>query len=129
MTPRSRFAASVKRCVCVCDTGHVGAHVSVGRGARAVAAVAVPRSTRPPPPGAGHRTAAQVDVALRDMQERKAASAAASMSEEDGVSSAAAAAAANAGLTSVDSMSEGLRLRSEMARAVQEERCVTSHTA
>lgn len=60
----------------------------------------------------------QVDLALRDMLERKAASAAASMSEEDAVG----AGVAQASLDLSDSMSEGLRLRSEMQRAVQEER-------
>jgi hypothetical protein len=60
----------------------------------------------------------QVDLALRDMMERKAASAAASMSEEDAVG----AGVAQASLDLSDSMSEGLRLRSEMTRAVNEER-------
>lgn len=58
-------------------------------------------------------------MALRDMLERKAASAAASMSEEDAVG----AGVAQASLDMSDTMSEGLRLRSEMQRAVQEERC------
>jgi hypothetical protein len=62
----------------------------------------------------------QVDMALRDMQERKAVSVQASMSEEDAVG----AGAAQASLDLRDTMSEGLRLRSEMQRAVQEERCV-----
>lgn len=60
----------------------------------------------------------QVDLALRDMLERKAASSAASMSEEDAVG----AGVAQASLDLSDTMSEGLRLRSEMQRAVQEER-------
>jgi hypothetical protein len=54
------------------------------------------------------------------MLERKAASAAASMSEEDAVG----AGVAQASLDLNDTMSEGLRLRSEMQRAVQEERWV-----
>jgi hypothetical protein len=62
----------------------------------------------------------QVDLALRDMLERKAASVAASMSEEDAVG----AGVAQASLDLNDTMSEGLRLRSEMQRAVQEERWV-----
>lgn len=62
----------------------------------------------------------QVDLALRDMLERKAASVAASMSEEDAVG----AGVAQASLDLSDTMSEGLRLRSEMQRAVQEERWV-----
>jgi hypothetical protein len=61
----------------------------------------------------------QVDMALRDMQERKAVSVQSSMSEEDAVG----AGAAQASLDLRDTMSEGLRLRSEMQRAVQEERC------
>eukprot|EP00878_Enallax_costatus_P039813 GHUV01045729.1.p1 GENE.GHUV01045729.1~~GHUV01045729.1.p1 ORF type:complete len:199 (-),score=26.51 GHUV01045729.1:234-830(-) len=66
-----------------------------------------------------------VDMALRDMQERKASSAASSfssMSEDD--ETVAMGQAAQASLDLSDSMSEGLRLRSEMQRAVQEERCV-----
>ncbi|WIA21272.1 hypothetical protein OEZ85_000506 [Tetradesmus obliquus] len=59
-----------------------------------------------------------VDLALRDMQERKAVSVQSSMSEED----ALGAGAAQASLDLRDTMSEGLRLRSEMQRAVQEER-------
>lgn len=59
----------------------------------------------------------QVDLALRDMQERKAASAANSIDEEVGLGQAA-----QASLDLTDSMSEGLRIRSEMQRAVQEER-------
>jgi hypothetical protein len=54
------------------------------------------------------------------MQERKAVSVQSSMSEEDAVG----AGAAQASLDLRDTMSEGLRLRSEMQRAVQEERCV-----
>eukprot|EP00878_Enallax_costatus_P002909 GHUV01003103.1.p1 GENE.GHUV01003103.1~~GHUV01003103.1.p1 ORF type:complete len:415 (+),score=115.19 GHUV01003103.1:208-1452(+) len=64
-----------------------------------------------------------VDMALRDMQERKASSAASSfssMSEDD--ETVAMGQAAQASLDLSDSMSEGLRLRSEMQRAVQEER-------
>lgn len=52
------------------------------------------------------------------MQERKAVSVQSSMSEED----ALGAGAAQASLDLRDTMSEGLRLRSEMQRAVQEER-------
>jgi hypothetical protein len=62
----------------------------------------------------------KVDMALRDMQERKAASVQSSMSEEDAIG----AGAAQASLDLRDTMSEGLRLRSEMQRAVQEERWV-----
>lgn len=66
----------------------------------------------------------KVDMALRDMEERKASSAASSfssMSEDD--EGAGLGQAAQASLDLSDSMSEGLRLRSEMQRAVQEERC------
>lgn len=54
--------------------------------------------------------ALQVDVALRQMQERKATS--------------SAGEAATAQLSVMDIASEGLRLRMEMQKAAEEERCV-----